>query len=203
MSTFTIRDAAKADIPDLIRLETVSFDSDTISKRSFARLVGSPTAVCRLAFQGEAPSAYCVLLFRQGSGIARLYSIAVDPARRGGGLAKALLADAERLAERRGRSALRLEVRDTNPAAIRLYERSGYRPIGRRQGYYADGTDAHVYEKRLGSGGDEDRSPRDSPARSAYIERVQGTRPGTSPATPPGAASTIPSYAERILPLPR
>ena len=199
MSNITIRDASKADVPDLIRLETVSFESDTLSKRSFARLVGSATAACRLALQGDAAAAYYVLLFRDGSLAARLYSIAVDPARRGGGLAKALLHDAEEAARRRGRTALRLEVRENNPAAIRLYERSGYRPIGRRPGYYADGAGAVRYEKQLGPGGDEDRSPRDLPAPTPYIQPV----PGTRLTTPRKAATHFPSPAERVFPLPR
>ena len=38
-----------------------------------------------------------------------------------------------------------LEVRDTNDHAIRLYERFGFKAIGRRRGYYTDnGEDAVI-----------------------------------------------------------
>ena len=92
---------------------------------------------------------YSLLLFRDGTGVARLYSIAVDARHRGRGLAAALLADAERVALKRGRTRVSLEVRDDNGAAIRLYERLGYRLIGRNADYYADGAGARRYEKRL------------------------------------------------------
>ena len=43
-----------------------------------------------------------------------------------------------------------LEVRPTNAEALGLYERFGFRVIGRRKGYYFDtGEDALVMEARL------------------------------------------------------
>jgi hypothetical protein len=44
---------------------------------------------------------------------------------------------------------LRLEVREDNAGAIRLYQHHGYRRIGRYLNYYADQTDALRFEKRL------------------------------------------------------
>ncbi|MEJ0097539.1 MAG: hypothetical protein WDM84_05845 [Bauldia sp.] len=40
-------------------------------------------------------------------------------------------------------------MREDNLPAIRLYERLGYRRIGRHARYYADGADALRYEKPL------------------------------------------------------
>ena len=64
-----------------------------------------------------------------------------------------------------------------NAAAICLYERLGYRLIGRIQGYYADGIDALRYERDLddpeknrATSAEEDRSPRDSRANSRIYE---------------------------------
>ncbi|MGC9443500.1 MAG: GNAT family N-acetyltransferase, partial [Candidatus Methanospirareceae archaeon] len=42
-----------------------------------------------------------------------------------------------------------LEVRVSNLAAIRFYEREGYRRAYTVKGYYADGEDAFVYLKKL------------------------------------------------------
>ena len=69
--------------------------------------------------------------------------------RRGTGLGRLLLADAERVAATRRKRVLKLEVRVDNAGAIRLYERRGYRLVGRDAGYYADKTDALRYEKPL------------------------------------------------------
>ena len=49
-------------------------------------------------------------------------------------------------------------MRDDNLPAIRLYERCGYRLIGRYARYYADKADALRYEKLLAEP-DKDRSP--------------------------------------------
>jgi ribosomal protein S18 acetylase RimI-like enzyme len=149
-----------------------------------------------VAANAGALAGYHLLFFRAGSDIARLYSIAVDPAWRRAGLAKGLLADAERTARKRRCRRLRLEVRADNPLAVRLYERQGYRSIGRRPEYYADRADALLYEKQLGARTDEDRSPRDSDRRSAYIEPVQGAKP----AVPRNAAPNVPPHAEPLPP---
>jgi ribosomal protein S18 acetylase RimI-like enzyme len=169
MHGITISDARMTDIGALAALETASFHADRLSPRSFRRLAGSASAALRIARVGGDPAGYCLLLFRAGTTVARLYSIAVDPRHRGGGLAGRLVEDAERIARKRGRTVLRLEVREDNHAALRLYKRLGYRTFGRYQHYYADGADALRCEKsldrrsaRLSSGPDEDRSSRDA-----------------------------------------
>lgn len=91
-----------------------------------------------------------VVFFRARTDIARLYSIAVADAARGRGLGEALVHAVERAARARGCQRLRLEVRQDNAGAIRLYERLGYRRFGAHAGFYEDGADAWRYEKDLG-----------------------------------------------------
>lgn len=177
MPDFTIRTAKRSDLGALAALEERVFSSDRLSPRSFRRLSVSPGAALRVAAGEDGIAGYGLVFVRANSRIARLYSIAVHPERRGLGLARRLLADAERQARRRGCRALRLEVREDNPAAIRLYERAGYRPIGRVAGYYADGMAALRYEKDLGADAEEDRSPDDAGPISPYMSaRRRGHR---------------------------
>jgi ribosomal protein S18 acetylase RimI-like enzyme len=84
------------------------------------------------------------------AGEAELLRVAVDPARRGEGLARALLAAAEAELRSLGIQDLHLEVRVSNAAARALYEACGWRASGLRKGYYRDGEDAALYAKRLG-----------------------------------------------------
>ena len=187
MPSFTIRTARRSDLAALIALEGLSFPSDRLSPRSLRRLLAAATAVCRVARGGGDLAGYSLLLFRAGTGVARLYSIAVHPDHRGRGLAAALLSDAERQARKRRRRALRLEVREDNRPAIRLYERSGYRPIGRYRRYYADKANAIRFEKGLLAGrdadADEDRSPDDGIGNSPYISAGRaGRHPRRHPA---------------------
>ncbi len=175
MPNLTIRDAGRADAEALFRLEAASFNADRLSMASFRRLIGRTSAAVRVAADGGRLEGYALLLFRANATAARLYSIAVDAGARGKGLAEGLLHDAEAVARRRGCDRLRLEVREDNHPAIRLYQRLGYRPFGRYRAYYADGTDALRFERRLADqadAGDEDRSPRDSRFRFPYIESL-------------------------------
>jgi hypothetical protein len=90
-----------------------------------------------------------IALFRPRAAVARLYSIAVAPHAGGRGIGAMLLAAAEEAAVARDCHIMRLEVRETNAAAIARYRKSGYREFGRRLGYYEDGGDALRFQKRL------------------------------------------------------
>ena len=146
-----VRRAAASDLDDLIDLEQRSFSSDRLSRAQYRRHLDSDSALVLVAsanhhlFLGSA-----VLFFRKRSAVARLYSLATRPGARGQGVGAALLEAAAVTARRRGSRALRLEVRTDNAAAIGLYERHGFRRIGRYARYYGDGTDAWRYEKTLG-----------------------------------------------------
>lgn len=93
---------------------------------------GSPAA-------GDAPAAGFTLV-RAAPGEEELLLIAVVPWCRGRGLGFALLSGVAADARERGAHRLFLEMRENNPART-LYERFGFRPIGRRKHYYrtADG----------------------------------------------------------------
>lgn len=147
--TADIRPARASDADALLAIENAAFEGDRISRGSFQRLVSGRSAEVLVAASGDAVAGYCVVLFRKRASVARLYSIATDKRHGGVGLGRALLQAAEASARRRGRRALRLEVRDDNSRARELYERNGYRFIGRKQGYYSDGAAALRYEKDL------------------------------------------------------
>ena len=154
MSGVEIRDAVRVDLDGLDALEARSFASDRMSRRGLRRLIGRPSARLRVAAERRGGTAaivgYHLVLFRKGSTVARLYSIAVDARIRRSGLGRRLLADAEAVAASANRGVIRLEVHARNRAAIALYERRGYSRIGRYPRYYADAGDALRYEKPLG-----------------------------------------------------
>ncbi|PIW55168.1 MAG: ribosomal-protein-alanine acetyltransferase [Sphingomonadales bacterium CG12_big_fil_rev_8_21_14_0_65_65_10] len=74
-------------------------------------------------------------LSRAAPGEEELLLIAVDPAHREAGLGARLLALLAADARARGGERLFLEMREGNPA-VRLYDRIGFVPIGRRKEYY-------------------------------------------------------------------
>ena len=144
-----IRRAGPADLDAIAALEEGGFVADRFRKRTLRRLLKSPTAAFLLAEAEGAALGYALLLFRRGSTVARLYSIAAAHAARGQGVGAALLAGAEALARERGADRLRLEVRASNTAAIALYSRTGFSILKESPGYYPDGESALKMEKRL------------------------------------------------------
>lgn len=145
-----VRRAQLSDLDELMLLEEASFSGDRLSRAQYRRHLDSDSALVLAAV--DAPHRLlgaAVLFFRKGSGAARLYSLASDPASRGLGVGAALLQAAETAAHRRRCRTLRLEVRIDNGAAIRLYERAGYRRALPLHAYYEDGADGWRYEKPL------------------------------------------------------
>lgn len=63
------------------------------------------------------------------------------------GHARRLLEETRHQLAARGVERLFLEVAEDNPAAIALYETSGFGLVGRRRGYYRSGADARLYAR--------------------------------------------------------
>ena len=149
----TLREASIEDLPSLLALEARCFTGDLLTRRQFRWLIQKGHAAVQLlempTAEGKVLAAYLLLLFHRGTALARIYSVAVDPAFRGQGLGEYLMQQAETLALEAGSTTLRLEVRTDNTAAIGLYERLGYRQFGHYTDYYEDHADALRFQKRL------------------------------------------------------
>jgi [ribosomal protein S18]-alanine N-acetyltransferase len=150
---FELIEAGLQDLATLAALERSCFDSPW-SVEELATYFGSGAVVgFRLLVGGAvAPGAYA--LFQLLPDECELLRIGVEPGERGRGIATELLGRAlERLAGE-GREVCHLEVRADNAAARTLYERLGFRLVGRRRGYYADREDALRYRRgpRRGAG---------------------------------------------------
>jgi ribosomal protein S18 acetylase RimI-like enzyme len=144
-----IRPAGPQDLDALVAIEDRSFDVDRFSRRSFRYLLTRANAETLVFEEQGRLLAYAMLLFNTGTSLARLYSLAVDPVLRGKGIGSDLIAAAEASAVGHDCIYLRLEVRRNNSAAIRLYEKLGYKQIGLLPDYYEDHMEALRYEKLL------------------------------------------------------
>ena len=67
---------------------------------------------------------------------AHLLNVAVSAERQGQGLGRLLLNQAVACARGLGMESVLLEVRPSNTRALEIYERYGFKHIGRRKGYY-------------------------------------------------------------------
>ena len=76
--------------------------------------------------------------------------IAVSPEWRILGIASWLLDKCFKMTRDKGVTSVLLEVRDSNRAAIALYNKSGFTQIGKRRNYYSEtGEDALIFMKKL------------------------------------------------------
>jgi ribosomal protein S18 acetylase RimI-like enzyme len=146
---YRIRPAQSSDVADLALLEESAFSTDRLSRARLAALVRSPAARLLACWRGDALAGYALLLTRRGSRKARLYSIAVAKSEAGRGVGSRLVKAIEGAARAAGANQVRLEVREDNVPAIRLYQGLGYVQIGRRRHYYEDGADALLYARDL------------------------------------------------------
>jgi ribosomal-protein-alanine N-acetyltransferase len=90
-----------------------------------------------------------MVLARVAADEAEILALAVIPAQRRAGRGRALLLAAESHIASAGARVVFLEVSDVNAPARALYASAGYREVGRRRRYYADGSDALVLARPL------------------------------------------------------
>ncbi len=110
--------------------------------RDMASLPGAFLLTCPTGF----------LMGRTVADEAELLTLAVDPAARRAGTGRALVTRFAAGARTRAATRAFLEVASDNPAALALYESTGWRATGRRRGYYGAGVDAITMALDLTSG---------------------------------------------------
>ncbi len=135
--------ANRADAETLVALEALAFGAKSWGADSVREsFVASRVTVL---FGGAAPGrAQGFALWRDLGDEAELLTLGVVEAARRAGLGAALLNATLDAARDRSAQRFLLEVAAGNRAARALYERAGFRDIGARKRYYADGDDAAI-----------------------------------------------------------
>ena len=149
--SISIRELREADLDAVVCIASASPEAAAWKRQDYARaLEDQPAWLCRVAdWKGTTAGFVC---FRVLGPEAELLNLAVDPRRRGQGIGARLVGGM--LEEAAQRSAVRvfLEVRDSNFAAMRLYEKQGFQVLSRRPAYYSNPTaDALVLHRVLPS----------------------------------------------------
>jgi ribosomal-protein-alanine N-acetyltransferase len=132
----TISDATPQDAAALAELHARSFRRGW-SENEFEQLLIERNAMAHRAMAGRALAGFIVS--RLAAGEAEILSVAVASKWRGRGLAAALLRRHLGRLAGQGVASVFLEVDEDNMPARRLYQRAGFREVGRRRGYYPQG----------------------------------------------------------------
>ena len=141
-SELTVRDVRNVDLDAIAELERLSFPvpwkreffaSEVGAAHRFNRVVRAPNGLL---------AGYVFCAFAGGE--IHVNKIAVDPSSRRRGIARVLMQEVFDLATRIRAEEIYLEVRPSNDPARNFYSSLGFRDVGRRPQYYADGEDALV-----------------------------------------------------------
>jgi ribosomal-protein-alanine N-acetyltransferase len=141
----TIRPLGYVDLPQVIAIERRAFPTPW-SLAMFVLELSKPSSICLAAVpptRTRPASLLGYVICSRYADVWHVMNIAVDPPKRRRGIGTALL---DGVIERAGADeSFTLEVRPSNPGAIALYERFGFRSAGTRPRYYHDtGEDAVI-----------------------------------------------------------
>lgn len=132
MSELHYRAMLEADLDEVLSIEAAAF-SHPWTRGIFLDCVRSEYE-CWLLFSGNQQVGHTVL--SAAGDESHLLNITIKPENQGFGLGAALLEFIIDRAKQRKAEVTFLEVRASNEAAARLYERFGFNEIGRRRNYY-------------------------------------------------------------------
>ncbi len=133
----------------LAAVQRLCFPDDPWEADFIETLLGQPGTFGLLAVDGGEPLGFA--LARVVAEDSEILAIGVLPAARRGGLGRRLVRVVCDDVQRRGATALFLEVAEDNAAARALYAHSGFAQVGRRPGYYirSQGRVAALVLRRL------------------------------------------------------
>jgi len=134
--TVTIRPMRRGDIPAVAELEADIYPQPWSPRVFFDELALQNRRYLVATTAEGLVMGYCGLLIVEDD--AHITTIAVASGARGNHLGQRLMLALVDVAREAGTRHLTLEVRVSNAGALRLYERFGFDPVGRRKNYYKD-----------------------------------------------------------------
>lgn len=124
-----------AHIDDIHEVEKASF-SVPWSKGAFQDELSNPLANYYVGEIDEQIIGYMGIWLIADEG--HITNIAIDPCKQGKGYGQKLLQETMKQLADKGCKSMTLEVRTSNQAAIGLYEKNGFKIVGRRKNYYTE-----------------------------------------------------------------
>jgi ribosomal-protein-alanine acetyltransferase len=133
----------------MVAVEKQSFGKEAFTRRHIVYLMTDYNAITLAArVNGEIEGFVIARIEVEGNlPLGHILTLDVSPSHRRKGIAQKLLRETEAWLKQKGVNECRLEVREDNAAAINLYQKLGYKKIGKLEKYYSD---AHgLYLKKI------------------------------------------------------
>ncbi|MBT0158560.1 ribosomal protein S18-alanine N-acetyltransferase [Candidatus Bathyarchaeota archaeon A05DMB-2] len=136
----TIEDLSIRMLDKLYEIEKQCFEKEAFTKQQIAYLVGDYNSIgLATRADGEIVGfAIARVDIRRNMRFGHILTVDVVPAYRRKGIARKLLTQIENILKQKGASECRLEVRENNTAALSLYQKLGYKKVGKLERYYGD-----------------------------------------------------------------
>jgi len=124
----------------LYEIETQSFRNEAFTKQEIAYFLTDYNAIGLAARVNGEIVGFAIgrIDAARGRQYGHILTIEALPSHRRKGIAEKLLTDLETLFKQKGAKESRLEVREDNTAAISLYQKLGYKRVGKLERYYVD-----------------------------------------------------------------
>ena len=152
MPEITLRNGTPADINAMYELDLLCFDKPfRFDFRSMRKYATHPEAIVLVAEVDGQLRGFIVVNPKRPRALQSAYVTTLDvhPDFRRQGIARALIADAERRAAETGAATIQLHVVTGNTDAIGFYESAGYEQLLLTEDFYAVGLNAWTYFKSL------------------------------------------------------
>ena len=154
--SFSVRAMTAQDIDEVLMLAARFVEAPHWTRRDYEQiLLTASTFLTRRAFIALSDSnlaGFAAAGWLPGEAAAEVEGLVVDEKYRRQGMGSALIGACMEWAANAGALSMRLEVRASNAAALALYHRHGFSPVGRRRAYYsAPLEDAVLLQAPLGS----------------------------------------------------
>lgn len=147
---YVIRPMTSEQIDECWRLDMRCFvDGEAYSRETFEYLLSTPEAISYCAASDHNQMIGFIIGLVEPDRTGHITTVAVAPEDRRRGIAERLMRRAEMALRARGVITMRLEVRDTNTAGVKLYHKLGFTVIHRLVAYYSNGGAGLLMVKSL------------------------------------------------------
>ena len=139
-TTVKIEDASIKYLDRLFEIEMECFKSEAFTKQHIAQLLTNQNCISLIAKENDKIIGFVIgMVYVEGNILTgHILTLDVSPSHRRKGVGIKLLQELEKIFRSKQVKVSRLEVREDNVAALNLYQKLGYRKVGRLRHYYGD-----------------------------------------------------------------
>lgn len=139
-ATIKIEDASITHLDRLFEIEMECFKNEAFTKQQIAQLLTNQNCISLIAKENDKIVGFVIGMVYDEDDVltGHILTIDVSLSHRRKGVGIKLLQELEKIFKEKDAKICRLEVREDNIAAFSLYQKLGYRKIGRLHYYYGD-----------------------------------------------------------------